>query len=485
MRKARLEAQRDGNDNFIMPLLVGLNCHDVDFELAYSTENDTFSRLAEMYRSQVEAVQNQRPRVQAEIDAVSDQIVKQKEHLGIRQRHLADLETLFNKGLLRKEVLLIEQIQRTLVEGQLSTLEAQVARLRQVMGELEIRLGDVKAGYLRQTLTELQDTSQRLRDVENSIGPARRLLNVKAQGASGDVGDPEYAIRISRVRDGVMITVDATEDTMLSPGDVVEVKLKRRVSARGAGRGTRAVDRGSSRGPGSDLIHRRGHPARFQVSRRSAWLQETTGVKAGERIARSQPSWSGLQPSLPKSGATCASISSAAALYMIIFDHIPGDPLSKFTYTRLGFSDAAEIFVFLSGVSCGIVYSRLLARQVVSGLLRGVSWRALQIYTYYLIASLATILLIVLSRDVIAIPDNHQSFIVLREDPLGAIRSAFFSWFRHQICPAFWCSDLELTIFSFVPCLSSSPAWSSAGGVRVSGGLWLWLSLFLSASAPR
>ena len=55
MRKARLEAQRDGNDNFIMPLLVGLNRRDVDFEVAYSTENDTFSRLAEMYRSQVQS----------------------------------------------------------------------------------------------------------------------------------------------------------------------------------------------------------------------------------------------------------------------------------------------------------------------------------------------------------------------------------------------------------------------------------------------
>jgi hypothetical protein len=56
------------------------------------------------------------------------------------------------------------------------------------------------------------------------------LLEVKAQGASGDVDEPDYAIRISRVRDGGMVTVDASEETMLSPGDVVEVKLKRRVS---------------------------------------------------------------------------------------------------------------------------------------------------------------------------------------------------------------------------------------------------------------
>src|SRR5262249_39961813 len=76
------------------------------------------------------------------------------------------------------------------------------------------------------------------------------------------------------------------------------------------------------------------------------------------------------------------------ALYMIIFDHVTGDPLSKLTYQRVGFSDAAEIFVFLSGVSCGIFYSRLLSRQGIGGLLRSVSWRALHIYTYYLIASL-------------------------------------------------------------------------------------------------
>jgi polysaccharide biosynthesis/export protein len=230
MRKARLEAQRDGDDNFIMPMLVGLNRRNVDFELAYSTESDTFSRLAEMFRSQVQALQNQRPRVQAEIDAVANQIVKQKEHLGIVNSHLTDLEALFSKGLLRKDVLLNEQIQKTLVEGQLSNLQAQVARLRQTMGELDVKLGDVKSSYLRQTLNELQDTSQRLREVENSIGPAYRLLNVKAQGAAGDVDEPEYSIRISRVRDGSMITVDGTDETMLSPGDVVEVKLKRRIS---------------------------------------------------------------------------------------------------------------------------------------------------------------------------------------------------------------------------------------------------------------
>lgn len=241
MRKARLEAQRDGDDTFIMPMLVGSGRRYVGLDLAYSTENDTFVRLAEMHREQLRALQNQRPRVQAEIDAVTTQAAKQKEHLAIIDSHLAVLETLFSKGLLRKDVLQDEQIQKTLVEGQLSNLEAQAAHLRQTMGELDIKLGDVKSNYLRQTLAELQDTSKRLRNVDNSIGPARRLLEVKAQAASGYVDEPEYSIRISRVRDGRMITVEATDETMLSPGDVIEVKLKRRAWDSVPGLSTQAI----------------------------------------------------------------------------------------------------------------------------------------------------------------------------------------------------------------------------------------------------
>ena len=252
MRKARLEAQRDGNQNFVMPMLVGLSPRNMDFELAYSAESDTFSRFAEMYRSQVQALQSQRPRIEAEIDAVTDQFAKQKEHLAIVNSHIADLELLFGKGLLRKDVLLNEQIQRTLVEGQMSNLQAQVARLRQNMGDLDVRLGDVKANYVRQTLTELQETSQRLREVEMSIGPARRLLQVKAQGAGGDVDQAEYSIRISRFRDGGMTTVDATDETMLSPGDVVEVKLKRRELRRR----TIPIEPGCAKS-GADFIHGR------------------------------------------------------------------------------------------------------------------------------------------------------------------------------------------------------------------------------------
>jgi polysaccharide export outer membrane protein len=227
VRKARLEAQRDGRENFVIPLLVGLNSQNVELDHIYSAENDVFVRLAGTYRDQVQALQNQRPLIEAEIKAITDQTTKQKEHLEIVDGHLGDLEFLYGKGMLRKELLLNQQIEKTLVQAQLSSLQAEVARLRQTMGELDVKLVDLKAAHERQILEELQQTSQRLREVEMSLAPARKLRGVKAEAAIGESGEAEYGIFISRSRDGGIVTFKATEETALSPGDVVEVKLTR------------------------------------------------------------------------------------------------------------------------------------------------------------------------------------------------------------------------------------------------------------------
>ena len=51
-----------------------------------------------------------------------DQIANQNKRLDIVNSHLADLEPLFRKGFLRKEVLLNQQIEQTLVQSQISNL---------------------------------------------------------------------------------------------------------------------------------------------------------------------------------------------------------------------------------------------------------------------------------------------------------------------------------------------------------------------------
>ena len=86
----------------------------------------------------------------------------------------------------------------------------------------------MKANYVRQVLGELQQTAQRLTEIRTTIGPARKLRDIKQEAASGVSGDAEYTYVISRLKDGRVVKVDATNETALLPGDVIEVKRKGR-----------------------------------------------------------------------------------------------------------------------------------------------------------------------------------------------------------------------------------------------------------------
>lgn len=72
------------------------------------------------------------------------------------------------------------------------------------------------------------------------------------------------------------------------------------------------------------------------------------------------------------------------ALWLIYLDHIPSNIVNRFTLRNYGFSDATEIFIFISGYTAAYVYGRAMREQgfVISGarILR----RAWQIYVAHI-----------------------------------------------------------------------------------------------------
>ena len=51
------------------------------------------------------------------------------------------------------------------------------------------------------------------------------------------------------------------------------------------------------------------------------------------------------------------------ALIFIFWDHVPHNPLGQITLRNVGFSDAAEVFVFLAGYASILAYSKVLQRE--------------------------------------------------------------------------------------------------------------------------
>jgi len=60
------------------------------------------------------------------------------------------------------------------------------------------------------------------------------------------------------------------------------------------------------------------------------------------------------------------------ALICIFIDHIPENYLNYFTLSAIGFSDAAEVFIFISGFTAALVYGRAMTQ-------RGVLWSTAQV----------------------------------------------------------------------------------------------------------
>ena len=79
------------------------------------------------------------------------------------------------------------------------------------------------------------------------------------------------------------------------------------------------------------------------------------------------------------------------ALLTIFVNHIPGNVLEHLTHRNLGFSDGAEAFVFLAGVSIAIAYGRALSRDGYVAVALKCARRAWTLYRAHLLLSVALV----------------------------------------------------------------------------------------------
>jgi hypothetical protein len=72
------------------------------------------------------------------------------------------------------------------------------------------------------------------------------------------------------------------------------------------------------------------------------------------------------------------------ALIFIFIDHIPGNIVADYTVRNFGFSDASEIFIFISGYAAGLVYMRAAWREGIVFSSARVLRRVWQLYVAHL-----------------------------------------------------------------------------------------------------
>jgi hypothetical protein len=82
------------------------------------------------------------------------------------------------------------------------------------------------------------------------------------------------------------------------------------------------------------------------------------------------------------------------ALWCIFLDHIPNNIGSWLTLRNYGFSDAAEVFMFVSGVTCALAYGKAWHYEGWTGVIGRTLRRSWDIYVAFLLLTLASAILI-------------------------------------------------------------------------------------------
>ncbi len=120
------------------------------------------------------------------------------------------------------------------------------------------------------------------------------------------------------------------------------------------------------------------------------------------------------------------------ALWFIYLDHIPNNVVSWLTVRNYGFSDATEIFVFISGYTAVIAYSRMMVREGWPKAALRIYRRVWQLYVAHIllfVAFTAQIAYVSIARDARALIEEMQ-LMGLGENPYQAILEAVLLKFR-------------------------------------------------------
>ncbi|MGE3510166.1 MAG: HlyD family type I secretion periplasmic adaptor subunit, partial [Vicinamibacterales bacterium] len=171
VRGARLAAERDGAAAFVLPA-----------ELA---ERSGDARLRDLIAREERLFKVRRASLSAQLDLFDQQIAAIRSELSVRlTRHATDdaavrlqqeeidaNRALSDQGFVSRTRLLAMERARTDYEARRGENEAEIARARQRIAELQLKALSLRAGYVDQAAGELKETTARIYDLRERLRP--------------------------------------------------------------------------------------------------------------------------------------------------------------------------------------------------------------------------------------------------------------------------------------------------------------------------
>jgi polysaccharide biosynthesis/export protein len=230
VRLVRLEAQRDGETSFTPPSFQAGE-RDKVLEEVTTNEREAMRTQIDQLKQELALQYEQKPRLQEAYVSIEQQIAAEIKQSQLLQSQMKDMAELSSKGLSLRSREITLQRERAMMESNISRYRSELARLSVVIGEVDIKINDTTNVYKRRILLELDDLRRKVQEIDASLPSAREMRDVRSAQAANAAGvaqaPPSYRISLRRSVDDELRTLSVSGETLLEPGDVVEVKRLR------------------------------------------------------------------------------------------------------------------------------------------------------------------------------------------------------------------------------------------------------------------
>lgn len=224
-RRLRLEAERDGVKQLVPDPRTAASAQ----LLAGEQEILDFQRRAR--EGERELLSQQIARLGSEKTALTEQGELAGRQVELTREQSTEYNKLATSGHALRTVQVEREREHARARSDAARIRAEIAKNETALGELSLRLRELDTTYMRRVVLELQETRQKILEVERSLPAAReiaenrrrRLIASEGSGAAAD-----WDIKITRQAGLTPVTIQAKFETTLQPGDIVQVAPKAR-----------------------------------------------------------------------------------------------------------------------------------------------------------------------------------------------------------------------------------------------------------------
>lgn len=177
MQRARLKAERDGNDSITMdPRIAELVTDPTARSILVEGEQTVFRERANFLASQTALNRQQIRELEQEIAGLHEEIAAADSQLALIAQEESGLAGLVEKGLARRPALLQLQREAANLTGVRARNRSDIARARQQIGETELTILDLRTRLLNEVVTELRDTEAEIADLTERLVAADDVI---------------------------------------------------------------------------------------------------------------------------------------------------------------------------------------------------------------------------------------------------------------------------------------------------------------------